>query len=121
MIVPVSDMAASLSFYTDVLGFTHEVGSVDYGYVLVRRDALMIAMVTAADNQALKAARTNISAQMWLEDLDGLWADIAPCVDGLPEERARAPFTQSYGTREFHIKDPDGVLLLFTQLNIAPQ
>lgn len=120
-IVPVSDLAASLAFYTDVLGFTHEVGAVDYGYILVRRDALMIAMVRAADEQALNAARTNISAQMWVEDLDGLWAEIAPRVADLPEERVTAPFDQSYGTREFHIKDPDGFLMLFTQLRIIPQ
>lgn len=118
-IVPVSNLADSLAFYTHTLGFTHEVGSVAYGYVLVRRGALMIAMVNAADEQALKAARTNISAQMWVEDLDALWAEIAPHLEGLPEGRVRAPFDQSYGTREFHIKDPDGFLMLFTQLRIA--
>lgn len=118
-IVPVSNMADSLAFYTDVLGFAHEVGSVDYGYVLVRRGALMVAMVNAADEQALRAARTNISAQLWVEDLEGLWAELAPRLADLPEGRVAAPFNQSYGTREFHIKDPDGFLMLFTQLQVG--
>ncbi|GAB5449285.1 VOC family protein [Gymnodinialimonas sp.] len=119
-VVPVSDMGATLAFFTDVMGFTHEVGSVDYGYCLVRRGPVMVAMVNAADAQALRATANNISAQFWIDDLEDYWAEIAPRVATLPEGRARAPFTQSYGTREFHIKDPDGFLMLFTQLQIAP-
>lgn len=121
IIVPVSDMGRTLPFFTDVMGFTHEVGSVDYGYCLVRRGALMVAMVNAADDAALRATANNISAQFWIEDLDGYWAEIEPRATALPEGRVRAPFNQSYGTREFHIKDPDGFLMLFTQLQVAPK
>ena len=34
-------------------------------------------------------------------------------LETLPEDRVRAPFDQPYGMREFHVKDPDGCLLLF--------
>lgn len=118
-VVPVSDMAASLAFYTDTLGFTQEVGSAEYGYALVRREAVMVAMVNAADEAALHATANNISAQFWIEDLDGYWSQIAPRLQHLPEGRVRAPFDQPYGTREFHVKDPDGFLMLFTQLRIV--
>lgn len=115
-IVPVSDLAATLAFYTDVLGWTQEVGNAHHGYALVRRGALMVAMVNAADDAALHATSHNISAQLWIDDLDAYWAEIAPQLKNLPEGRVRAPFNQSYGTREFHLKDPDGFLMLFTQL-----
>ncbi|WP_341862529.1 VOC family protein [Gymnodinialimonas sp. 57CJ19] len=115
-IVPVSDLTTSLAFYTQRLGFTHEVGKADDGYGLVRRGALMVAFVNAADEAALAATANNISAQMWVDDLDGYWTEIAPRLADLPEGRVRAPFDQSYGTREFHIKDPDGFLMLFTQM-----
>ena len=62
------------------------------------------------------ATSNNIQAQIWVEDLDGLWAEWAPRLADLPEGRIRAPFEQSYGTREFHLKDPDGFLMLFTQI-----
>lgn len=119
-LVAVSDLAASLAFYIDALGFTHEVGNAHYGYALVRRGPIMIGLINAADEAALKATANNVSAQLWVEDLDALWADIAPNVTDLPEDRVRAPFTQPYGTREFHLKDPDGFLMLFTQLQISP-
>lgn len=118
-LVAVSDLAASLAFYVDTLGFIHEVGNAAHGYALVRRGPIMIGLVRAADEAALTATATNVSAQLWVEDLKALWADIAPQVTNLPEGRVRAPFTQSYGTREFHLKDPDGFLMLFTQLQIA--
>lgn len=76
----------------------------------------MVALVTAADDAALAATATNISAQMWVDDLASYWTEIKPHLADLPEGRVRAPFDQSYGTREFHIKDPDGFLMLFTQL-----
>ena len=118
-VVPVRNLTTSLAFYTDVMGFIHEVGTPAYGYTLVRRGALMVAMVTAADDGALHATANNISAQFWVDDLDAYWSEIAARLDDLPEDRVRAPFDQSYGTREFHIKDPDGFLMLFTQLRVA--
>ena len=114
--IPVRDVEESLRFYRDVLGFEPEVGNPDYGYVLMRRGALMIALGQTDQPNALAATSNNIQAQIWVEDLDGLWAEWAPRLADLPEGRIRAPFEQSYGTREFHLKDPDGFLMLFTQI-----
>ena len=114
--IPVRDVEESLRFYRDVLGFEPEVGNPDYGYVLMRRGALMIALGQTDQPNALAATSNNIQAQIWVEDLDGLWAEWAPRLANLPEGRVRAPFEQSYGTREFHLKDPDGFLMLFTQI-----
>ena len=117
--IPVRDVEASLSFYRDVLGFEQDVGNPDYGYVLVRRVPCMIALGQTDRPEALSATATTIQAQIWVEDLDAVWDEVAPRLAELPQGRVRAPFDQPYGTREFHIKDPDGFLMLFTQIERA--
>ena len=114
-IVPVSDPAASKAFYTETLKFEMVYDNLQYGYALFRKAEALIAIVNAADDAALTATRTNISAQIWVSDIDALWAELRDGLSVLPEGRVRAPFTQSYGTREFHVKDPDGFLMLFTE------
>jgi len=114
-VVPVSDVAASSAFYTQTMGFEKVIDNSNYGYALFKRGQAMISIVNAADEQALKATRTNISAQIWVDSIDTLWADLKDKLEALPQEQVRAPFTQSYGTREMHVKCPDGFLMLFTE------
>ncbi len=114
-IVAVSDVAQSIRFYTETMGFTQVIDNRDYGYALFQRGEAMIAIVNAADEQALLATRTNVSAQIWVESIDALWADLKNKLEALPEGRVRAPFNQAYGTREMHVKCPDGFLMLFTE------
>jgi hypothetical protein len=78
------------------------------------RDNAGISLVHAGgDERTLEATRHNISAYVWVKDLDALWRDLKPGLNALPQGRVRAPFTQDYGMREFHVKDPDGFLLFF--------
>lgn len=56
---------------------------------------------------------SHISIYLWVRHVDQLYADLKPKLDTLAEGRVRAPFTQPYGMREFHVKDPDGCLLFF--------
>ena len=111
-IVPVRDVDASLPFYTDTLGFelrSHTPGV----YALLARGEAGVALVRAANDEVLTATRNNISAYIWVRDLDGLWAELEGGLRDLPEGRVRAPFVQDYGMREFHVKDPDGFLIFF--------
>ena len=112
-IVPVTDEATSLAFYCDVLGFEARVHAPDTHYALAVRDNASVILLGGADEDALAATRTNISAYVWVKDLDGLWSELSPSLNTLPEGRVRPPFTQDYGMREFHVKDPDGFLILF--------
>jgi catechol 2,3-dioxygenase-like lactoylglutathione lyase family enzyme len=114
-VVAVSDVAESTRFYTETLGFEQVIGNPDHGYALFKRGEAMIAIVNAADEQALLATRTNVSAQIWVESIDALWSELKDKLEALPEGRVRAPFNQSYGTREMHVKCPDGFLMLFTE------
>ena len=114
-IVAVRDVAESTRFYTETLGFQQVIDNAEHGFSLVRRGAAMIGLVHGADEQALRATAMNVSAQIWIENVDALWSELKDRLEQLPEGRVRAPFTQSYGTREFHVKCPDGFLMLFTQ------
>jgi catechol 2,3-dioxygenase-like lactoylglutathione lyase family enzyme len=50
-----------------------------------------------------------------VENVDQFYRDLQPFLNTLPEGRVRAPFDQSYGQRELHVKDPDNCLLMFGQ------
>ncbi len=113
-IVPVRDVAVSTAFYTDVLGFDLRTGSEDGSFALLARGEAGLILLPG-DEAALKATAANICAYIWVSDLMALWYELKPRLDPLPEGRVRAPFEQSYGMREFHVKDPDGFLIFFGQ------
>lgn len=112
-IVPVSDVVATVAFYRDVLGFEDRFISADATFAIVVHGEAAVHFVASDDAEALRATRTNISIYLWVRGIDALYAELKPNLDTLPEGRVRAPFTQDYGMREFHVKDPDGCLLLF--------
>ena len=115
-IVAVSDLGESIAFYTRCLGFSVEIGGDGGIYALLRRDTAMIALIKADDQAALTATRNNVSAQLWVPDVDACWSQVAGQVRTLPDSRWTAPHDRDYGLREFHVKDPDGFLMFFTQL-----
>lgn len=112
-IVAVRDIAVSVAFYKDTLGFDVRVFSPETQYALVAREGAGICLLGGDDENALRATRENVSAYIWVKDLSGLWAELEPKLTVLPDGRVRAPFTQDYGMREFHVKDPDGFLMFF--------
>lgn len=111
-IVPVRDVGATAAFYRDVLGFDVRTLIEDGSFALVARDQAGVSLVRG-DDAALEATRSNISAYIWVKDLTALWDELAPNLETLDEGRVRAPFTQPYQMREFHVKDPDGFLIFF--------
>ena len=114
-IVPVRDVAASLPFYRETLGFELRHAAEDGTYALLARGEAGIILIGPADEENLRATGKYISAYIWVADLDALWRELQPRLDAPPEGRVREPFEQPYGMREFHVKDPDGFLLFFGQ------
>ncbi len=112
-IVPVSDVRRTVDFYVDVLGFEQRFVSQDETFAIVLHGDAAIHFVKAGSPDALKATAENISIYLWVRKLDALHDLLKPKLDRLPENRVRKPFDQAYGMREFHVKDPDGCLLLF--------
>ena len=114
-IVPVSDLDQALAFYVDLLEFEADFVSDDRDFAVVSREAVTLQLLVTDDPGALAATANNISIYLWVEDVDGLYRDLAPRLAQLPPSRVRSPFDQPYGMREFHLKDPDGFLMFFGQ------
>ena len=112
-IVPVRDIEAAVDFYADILGFERRFVSDDKSFAITVHGDAAIHFVRTDDADALHATANNISIYLWVRQLDALYATLEARLDELPEGRVRAPFDQPYGMREFHVKDPDGCLLLF--------
>lgn len=114
-IVSVRDIATSVAFYTDVLGFAAPLVAEDNGFAIVRRDGAAIHLLQTDNAEALAATANNVAIYIMTTGVVALYAQIEHLLDGLPEDRVRPPFLQDYGMREFHVKDPDGCLLFFAE------
>jgi uncharacterized glyoxalase superfamily protein PhnB len=120
----VRDLAASLGFYRDVLGFavSQTVPPVPpFVFAWLERDGVPLflnAREGVADDLPELAARApggTVTLFVVVDDVDGLHAQVA----------GRAPVvmplkTQFYGMREFAVTDPDGHVLIFAQ-RVAPE
>ena len=112
-IVPVSDVRKTVDFYVEVFGFEERFFSHDGRFAIVLHGEAAVHFVKAEDADSLKATANHISVYLWVKHVDALYDLLKPKLEALSEGRVRAPFTQDYGMREFHVKDPDGCLLLF--------
>lgn len=118
-LIAVSHLAASKAFYADALGFAVRIESAEHRFALMERGDARIGLLGGADAEALAATANHVAAYLYVPDLDSLWSELAPRLADLPEGRVRPPFTQDYGVREFHVKDPDGALLFFGEASAA--
>ena len=112
-IVPVRSVTVSLAFYTEGLGFRPVFVAEDKSSAEVEREGAQIMLIACDDDDVLKATATNLSVYFRVSGVDALFAELQPFLSVLPSNRVRAPFDQSYGMREFHVKDPDGFLMFF--------
>ena len=112
-IVPVRDVAATVDFYADLLGFERRFVADDGGFAIVAHGQAMVQLLATDDPAALRATANNVSIYLWVRGLDALYERLRPKLEALPQGRLRPPFDQPYGMREFHVKDPDGCLLFF--------
>ena len=104
---PSSDIARSMAFYRDQLGFSWlaEFGD-EYG--IVERDGVEIHFWPCDDRHIAE----NTSAYFRTDDVDGLHGAVQQLAT---EARITAPETRPWGMREFYVWDPDGNLLKFGQ------
>lgn len=98
--VAVSDLHRAVDFYTEQLGFT-------LGY----RDDKMAEFeeVLVLDQEI--AGQTAATVAFRIDDVDGYYARLTE--KGVAVEEA--PQDQSWGVRNFYVRDPDGNLLEFLQ------
>jgi uncharacterized glyoxalase superfamily protein PhnB len=103
------DVAASLAFY-EQLGFTRVFEDVPEAprYAAVRRDGVELHLQWH-DAAEWEPARDRPTYRVVVTDVDGLHAELADA--GVPEI---TPVQDTpWGTREFHVRDPDGNGLQF--------
>ena len=110
----VEDVARSVSYYAEPLGFetrAREVNPAHYGYA--SRDAcqLHFARFEGArprPNHA-EAPPDMFDAYFWVDDVEALHAELV----GRGADLLHGPVDQEYGQRELRVRDPDGYILAF--------
>jgi len=118
-LIQVFDMAVSLHFYCDVLGFrliSASAQSPPLDWVLLRLDNTEIMLQTAyeGDNRpatpdpARVAGHADASFYFGCPDIDAAYAHLL--AQGLP---AKEPKIAPYGMRQLYVTDPDGFELCF--------
>ena len=115
----VRDLARSLAFYRDVLGFTISMSVPEappYVFVGLERDSVPVFLndVKAAveDYPSLAAMPPGGTATMFfiVTEVDALHAAVAPNANVVMPLK-----TQFYGMREFAVTDPDGHVITFAE------
>ena len=103
-VLHVADVKATAAFYRDILGFKWDFGDEQYSVVW-------------RDNSAVHLTRANeytpsgIHLFQWVRDVDGYHREIRDRGADVLEE----PSDRPYRIREFKVRDPNGVEIVFGQ------
>lgn len=122
-LLQVRDLAASVAFYGDMLGF--QTGGIDGGFSIVRRDEcrIFLAQKTKPVDVTNRAARAVVNG--WCNydlhidcrpgTLDALYQEFKARGVSMPDCFSNGPVTREYGVRDFSVFDPDGYDLVFAE------
>lgn len=103
----VRDVAASLAFYVDRLGFAAQFAMGDPPtYAIIERETVSLRLMPASQDPA-GLGRSSI--YVYVDDVDALHAGLVAM--GCPIEIAPEDFF--YGMRETSVRDPDGNRITF--------
>ena len=103
-VLHVADVQATATYYRDVLGFQWDFGNEDYSVVW-------------RDNSAIHFARgsheppSGVHLFQWVQDVDSYYREVADRGATVTNE----PTDRPYDIREFSVRDPNGVDLVFGQ------
>ena len=106
-----SDLERQIAFYRDVLGFT--LGFKADNYAFLRCDSVAVRLLEVNPDETPPIRDRENSFYIDVHGIDAVYQKMKPMLDGLAQERVRAPFDQPYGQREFHVHDEDGTLVFF--------
>lgn len=108
-----SNKQASIDFFETVLGFKCTFSADNYAFL--RRDNAAIRLLEVLAECELRDRRSKNHVYIDVDDVDGLYGELKGELDKLAPGRVRAPFNTEYGQREFHVADPDALLISFGQ------
>ena len=100
--IPSSDMAKTIHFLVEIMGFSLGHQSDFYSEVISANNTLGIQASEGEPNQQSIYLRVN--------DIDALWDNIKGKSDSF---HCQAPFNRDYGMREIHVVIPETATLLF--------
>lgn len=106
-VLVVSDLAAGLAYYRDVLGFqvTFEYGE-PLSYACLCRDEVALHLLAASGTKRLPG---HGAMCVFVRDVDRLYAELS----GRGAELLNQPEDRDYGMRDFDVVDADGNQLTF--------
>jgi len=102
----VADMAETLQFYMEVLGFGIYMESPEYS--IIERNGFPIHLVKAADSSVMDAVRGHAEFYLEVSDIHSLWAHVQTFRD---RSKIKDLFEREYGMTEFLIADPNDCLV----------
>jgi catechol 2,3-dioxygenase-like lactoylglutathione lyase family enzyme len=102
----VADMAETISFYEDVLGFVPTMKSPAYS--IMERDGQTIHFQKATSEEVMKCVRGHAEIYLEVSEIHELWAHVKTFRS---RYKIRDLFDQAYGMTEFHIGDPNECLV----------
>lgn len=111
MLVPA--LEAALEFMVEVLGFRVDFRMGDYAYV--SRESAGLRMMESGSGNPFQPGTRRFAYYFDCLDVDSLYADLKPNLDGLPREDVHGPVDKPYGQRELLVLAPDGNLIAFGQ------
>jgi predicted enzyme related to lactoylglutathione lyase len=101
----VPDVPATADYYRKVLGFTSDPEGTAPEYTVVWRDNASVHLARG------EQAPTGVCIFFWVKDVDALYEDVSR-----RGAEIEVPIgTRSYKVRDFSIRDPNGLLLVFGQ------
>jgi uncharacterized glyoxalase superfamily protein PhnB len=104
------DVEGTVTFYTEVLGFTTENYSKEWQWATLKRDGIAIMFSSPNEHRNLPAPVMSGSLYIRTENVDSAWEQLKDrCKICYPIENFE------YGMREFAIFDNNGYLLQFGQ------
>ena len=120
-LLQVRDLAASVAFYAQKLGF--RTGSTEGGFSVIRRDdcVIYLAQKTKDADVTNKAARAaddgwcsyDLHIHCQPGTLDALYEEFRARGVPMHEDFEAGPVTRPYGIRDFSVIDPDGYEIVF--------
>ena len=104
-ILPVADVPATAAFYERVLGFRSDPGTATTEYAVVWRDNAAVHLSKG------EPAPGGVRLFFWVKDVNALHEELVRQGAAIDVPIG----TRSYGVRDFSIRDPNGVQLVFGQ------
>lgn len=107
----VPDIEAALAFFEDVLGFKtlYREG----GYAYVQRETAAFRLMQNHSDDGAPPGNRRFCYYVDVRDVDALYAELKPRLDGLPAGDVHGPADKPYKQRELLVLAPDGNLIAF--------